>query len=146
MLKLTKKADYGLMALKYLAEHPETVALSAKDVADAYGIPAQLLAKILQLLTKNGLLRSHAGMNGGYALARHPKEISAFEVIRAIEGPLFITSCVTDKRECGQMTRCTVREPLKKVNETLVRALSAVTISSLSAEVGGLVQIEGVVL
>jgi len=48
MLKLTKKADYGLMALKYLAEHPETTALSAKEVADAYGIPAQLLAKILQ--------------------------------------------------------------------------------------------------
>jgi DNA-binding IscR family transcriptional regulator len=46
MLKLTKKADYGLMALKYLAEHPEIAALSAKDVADAYGIPAQLLAKI----------------------------------------------------------------------------------------------------
>ena len=56
MLKLTKKADYGLMALKYLAEHPETPALSAKDVADAYGIPAQLLAKILQRLTKVGLL------------------------------------------------------------------------------------------
>ena len=56
MLKLTKKADYGLMALKYLAEHPETPALSAKDVADAYGIPAQLLAKILQRLTKTGLI------------------------------------------------------------------------------------------
>ena len=55
MLKLTKKADYGLMALKYLAEHPETAALSAKDIADAYGIPAQLLAKILQRLTKIGL-------------------------------------------------------------------------------------------
>src|SRR5579859_7344047 len=70
MLKLTKKADYGLMAMKFLAEHPETPALSAKDIADAYGIPAQLLAKILQRLTKTGLLRSHAGMNGGYALAR----------------------------------------------------------------------------
>jgi len=81
MLKLTKKADYGLMALKYLAEHPETPALSAKDVADAYGIPAQLLAKILQRLTKTGLLRSHAGMNGGYALARDARQISAFEVI-----------------------------------------------------------------
>ena len=93
MLKLTKKADYGLMALKYLAEHPETPALSAKDVADAYGIPAQLLAKILQLLTKHGLLRSHAGMNGGYALARDAREISAYEVIHAIDGPFFITSC-----------------------------------------------------
>src|SRR5271168_3486216 len=95
MLKLTKKADYGLMALKYLAEHPETPALSAKDVADAYGIPAQLLAKILQRLTKVGLLRSHAGMNGGYELSRDPKEITAFEVIHAIDGPLFITSCIT---------------------------------------------------
>ena len=61
MLKLTKKADYGLMALKYLAEHPETPALSAKDVADAYGIPAQLLAKILQRLTKTGLLKLPRG-------------------------------------------------------------------------------------
>ena len=57
MLKLTKKADYGLIALKYLAEHPERLAVSAKDVADAYGIPAQLLAKILQRLTKTGLLK-----------------------------------------------------------------------------------------
>ena len=78
MLKLTKKADYGLMALKYLAEHPEAAALSAKDVADAYGIPAQLLAKILQQLTKKGLLCSHAGMNGGYALAREARAISAY--------------------------------------------------------------------
>ena len=66
---------------------------SAKDVADAYGIPAQLLAKILQLLTKHGMLRSHAGMNGGYALARDAREISAYEVIHAIDGPFFITSC-----------------------------------------------------
>ena len=48
MLRLTKKADYGLMALKYLAEHPHSAALSAKDIAEAYHIPPQLLAKILQ--------------------------------------------------------------------------------------------------
>jgi len=100
MLKLTKKADYGLMALKYLAEHPETPALSAKDVADAYGIPAQLLAKILQRLTKAGLLKSSAGMNGGYALARDPRQISAFEVIHAIDGPLFLTSCTKGTKSC----------------------------------------------
>ena len=100
MLKLTKKADYGLIALKYLAEHPEKPALSAKDVADAYGIPAQLLAKILQQLTKKGLLRSHAGMNGGYALARDAREISAYEVILAIDGPFFITSCTKGAKSC----------------------------------------------
>ena len=60
-----------------------------------------------------------------------------------MKGPLFITCCVTDRRECGQMTRCTVREPLQKVNETLVKALSAVTIASLRGEPTGLVQIGG---
>ncbi len=58
-----------------------------------------MLAKILQLLTKNGLLRSHAGMNGGYALARDAREISAYEVIHAIDGPFFITSCTKGAKE-----------------------------------------------
>ena len=94
MLRLTKKADYGLMALKYLAEQSEPAsaghgsgAQSAKDIAEAYHIPPQLLAKILQTLAKAGLLVSHAGTNGGYSLSRSAKQITAFEVIRAIDGP-----------------------------------------------------------
>jgi Rrf2 family protein len=143
MLKLSKKADYALIAVRHLAQQPLATACSAKEIARAYGIPTELLAKILQKLAKNGVLVSQHGTNGGYVLARHPREISAFEVIRAIEGPLFITSCVTDKRECGQMTSCTIREPLQKVNETLVRALSAVSMSSLSSDNTSLVQIGG---
>jgi Rrf2 family protein len=143
MLKLSKKADYGLIAVRHLAEQPLAAACSAKEIARTYGIPTELLAKILQKLAKNGLLVSQHGTNGGYALARQASEISAFEVIRAIEGPLFITSCVTDRRECNQMTRCTVREPLKKVNESLVKALSAVSMASLSNETEAFVQIGG---
>jgi Rrf2 family protein len=143
MLKLSKKADYGLIAVQHLAQRPPQTACSAKEIARTYGIPTELLAKILQKLSKNGLLVSQHGTNGGYVLARPAGEISAFEVIRAIEGPLFITSCVTDKRECVQMTRCTVREPLQRVNETLVKALSAVTMSSLANDSGELIQIEG---
>ena len=82
MLRLTKKADYGLMALKYLAEQSANGAQSAKDIAEAYHIPPQLLAKILQTLAKGGLLVSHAGTNGGYSLSRPATEITAFEVIR----------------------------------------------------------------
>ena len=77
MLRLTKKADYGLMALKYLAEQPAAWASRstcrarcAKDIAEAYHIPPPLLAKILQTLARAGMLVSHAGTNGGYALAR----------------------------------------------------------------------------
>jgi len=131
MLKLTKKADYGLMALKYLAEHPEPPALSAKDVADAYGIPAQLLAKILQRLTKAGLLKSHAGINGGYALARDARQISAFEVIHAIDGPLFITSCFKGAKSCDLTPSCTIKEPLARVNETISGVLKSISIHDL---------------
>ncbi|MEO6911372.1 MAG: Rrf2 family transcriptional regulator [Edaphobacter sp.] len=131
MLRLTKKADYGLMALKYLAEQSDGSAHSAKDIAEAYHIPPQLLAKILQTLARGGLLVSHAGTNGGYSLARGAKEISAFEVIRAIDGPLFITSCITIHGSCDLAGHCTIKEPLRKVNDSIKQLLSGISISDL---------------
>ena len=132
MLKLTKKADYGLMAMKHLAEHAHEGACSAKDVAECYGIPPEALAKILQRLAKAGLLHSQHGINGGYTLARDPKEISAYEVIRAIDGPLFITACITVRGECDQTQRCTIREPLRKVNESIEEVLRRIKIAEMT--------------
>src|SRR5438105_3067205 len=134
MLKLTKRADYGLMAMKHLAEHAQNGACSAKDVAEAYGIPQEALAKILQRLVKAGLLHSQHGTNGGYTLARDPASITAFEVIRAIDGPLFITSCVTVRGECDQTDRCTIREPLRRVNQSIEDVLKSITISEMIEE------------
>ena len=136
MLRLTKKADYGLMALKYLAEQPgagaqSPAAQSAKDIAQAYHIPPPLLAKILQTLARGGLLVSHAGTNGGYALARPATQISAFEVIRAIDGPLFITSCITIHGSCDLAGHCTIKEPLRKVNDSIKELLSNIHVSDL---------------
>jgi Rrf2 family protein len=131
MLRLTKKADYGLMALKYLAEQTDGTAHSAKDIAEAYHIPPQLLAKILQTLAKAGLLVSHAGTNGGYALSRAATEITAFEVIRAIDGPLFITSCITIHGACDLTSTCTIKEPLRKVNDSIKDLLSGILIADL---------------
>jgi Rrf2 family protein len=142
MLRLGKKADYGLIALRHLAALRPGAACSAKEIAKTYGMPAELVAKVLQRLAKIGLLASQHGTNGGYALARDPSEINAFEVIRALEGPLFITSCVTHRSECHQMTRCTVREPLRKVNDAIAKALREVTVSSLIVEPPGFIQIQ----
>jgi Rrf2 family protein len=132
MLKLTKKADYGLMAMKHLAEHAHQGACSAKDVAESYGIPPEALAKILQRLAKAGLLHSQHGMNGGYVLARDGHEISAYEVIRAIDGPLFITACITVRGECDQTERCTIREPLRKVNQSIEEVLKRIKIAEMT--------------
>lgn len=134
MLKLTKKADYGLIAMRHLASCEDHAACSAKEVAETYGIPQEALAKILQRLVKAKLLVSQHGMNGGYALAREARSISALEVIKAIEGPLFITSCTTSHGDCVQSPKCTVREPLRKVSETIQQVLTRMKISDMLAE------------
>ncbi|HWR37340.1 MAG TPA: Rrf2 family transcriptional regulator [Clostridia bacterium] len=128
MLKLTKKADYGLIAMRHLAQHSELGACSAKDLAEMYGVPQEALAKILQKLVKSELLVSQHGTNGGYLLARNPRSISAFEVIKAIEGPLFITSCNSDQGDCEHTQRCTIREPLRKVSRSIEEVLTKLTV------------------
>jgi Rrf2 family protein len=132
VLKLTKKADYGLIALRHLAASRQ--AASAKDIAESYGIPLPLLSKILQKLTRTGLLISEQGTHGGYRLAREPQEITTLEVIRTIDGPIILTHCFTEHSECDQSDRCPVREPLRKVHEGILRLLSSITISDLCQE------------
>jgi Rrf2 family protein len=130
MLKLTKKADYGLIAVRHLAEHADLGACSAKDLAEMYGIPQEALAKILQRLARARLLISQHGTNGGYVLARDPRQISALEVIRAIEGPLFMTSCKSAK-SCSTSLKCTVREPLQKVARAIEQVLGKLSVWEL---------------
>jgi len=131
MLKLTKKADYGLIALKHLALRSEAESASAKDIAECYGIPLPLLSKILQKLARNGFLRSEQGTNGGYRLARDARNISALEVIRSIDGPIILTSCFTEHGECHHSEKCNVREPLRRVYEGILRLLGSITISDI---------------
>lgn len=132
MLKLTKKADYGLIAMKHLAERGAVAACSAKEIAEAYSLPAEALAKILQRLAKKGLLVSQHGTNGGYALARAPQAISALEVIEAIEGRLYIAACMPEPHGCEQLDKCTIRHPLRKVNESIEEVLSRLSVADLT--------------
>jgi Rrf2 family protein len=133
MLKLTKKADYGLIALKHLAVN-SPASSSAKEIAEAYGIPAALLSKILQKLVKSGFLQSEHGTNGGYKLARDPKEITAYQVIRTIDGPVFLTACFTEHGYCSHSDKCIVKDPLQKVHEGILRLLASISISDMSSE------------
>jgi FeS assembly SUF system regulator len=137
MLKLTKKSDYGLIALKHLATRRSDETCSAADIAAVYGISAPLLAKVLQKLARKGLVTAKHGSAGGYMLARDPAQITALEVINAIDGPLFITSCMTTHGECFQTTTCTVREPLRRINESICQVLSTVTISQMAEDSNG---------
>src|SRR5471030_1343461 len=131
MLKLTKKADYGLIALRHLASIPGATA-STKDIADTYHLPVPLLAKVLQKLTRAKILQSAAGANGGYKLSRDAGRITALEVVRAIDGPVILTHCFTEHGTCDQSDNCTVREPLRRVHEAILELLHKFTITDLA--------------
>lgn len=133
MLKLTKKADYGLIALKHLAV--KRGAASAKEIADTYHIPLPLLAKVLQTLGKSGFLTAEHGTNGGYRLSREAKTINTLEVIRAIDGPVLLTSCFTSAPgTCDQSSHCNVKEPLRKIHEGILKLLSDITIEDMARD------------
>ncbi len=134
MFKLSKKADYGLIAVKHLAMHRDEHACSAGEIAEEYGISATLTAKVLQRLARQGVVIAKHGSSGGYQLAKEPGQISALDVITAIDGPVLITSCVTSHGNCDATERCSVREPLRRVNESILNVLSTVTISQMSED------------
>jgi len=136
MMKLTKKADYSLIALKHfaavrLAGGSGAAALSAKELADSSGIPLPLLSKLLQKLGKSGFLISEYGTNGGYRLAREPRDISALQVIRAIDGPIVLANCFTSATACGHSDRCTIKKPLRRIHEGILRLLASVSIEDM---------------
>jgi FeS assembly SUF system regulator len=130
MLRLSKKADYALMAMKHLADasHPA----SAREIAESYDIPLELLAKVLQQLTHRGLLVSQMGIRGGYHLARAAAAISVADIIEAIDGPLEITACGPSDERCEQFSKCNVRDPLWRVKDRIVEVLKILTLSEMA--------------
>ena len=131
MLKLTKKADYGLIALRHLATAPNAAA-STREIADTYHLPVPLLAKVMQQLAKARIVHSVSGTNGGYKLARDASRITTLEVVRAIDGPVILTHCFTEHGSCDQTDSCTVREPLRRVHEAILSLLDKFTIAELA--------------
>ncbi len=135
MLRLSKKADYALMAMKHLATRPDAASASAREIAEAYDIPIELMAKVLQRLVRRGLLVSHQGTRGGYRLSRATSVISVADIIQAIDGPLTVTACSTDEESCDQFSKCSIRDPLWRIKDRIISALSTCSLQEISSDV-----------
>ena len=111
MFRLTKLTDYGIVLLTHFAQHPGREAQNARELAAETRLPLPTVGKLLKELTQHGLLVSHRGTHGGYALARGADRISVAEVISALEGPIAITECnnQVDPGLCEHETCCPVR-------------------------------------
>ena len=134
MLRLSKKADYALMAMKHLALRSDQGSSSAREIAEQYDIPIELMAKVLQRLVRRGLLASQQGTHGGYQLVRRPSQISVADVIQAIDGPVTVTACTSQDGHCDQFAKCNVRDPLWRVRERILTALGECTIAELATD------------
>lgn len=136
MLRLSKKADYALMAMKHLALRADAGASSAREIAEHYDIPVELMAKVLQRLARSGLLASLQGTRGGYSLARPAGLISVADVIQAVDGPLSVTACGAGVAEdnCDQFAKCNVRDPLWRIKDRILLALAACSVLEMATD------------
>jgi Rrf2 family protein len=134
MLRFTKRVDYGLMAMQYVAVHQGAGPIAVTQIAEGFKIPSELLAKILQRLAKRRLIVSYNGPKGGYRLASTPEELTVGQVVRALEGPIAIVNCYKDERDCPQMPRCSLRRPVQKIQVALGRLLDTMSLAELMDE------------
>jgi Rrf2 family protein len=132
VLRFSKKADYGLMAIHYIAFHQHEGVANTKRIAEDLGIPAELLAKILQRLAKQKLIASLNGPKGGYVLVREPAQIRISEVLRAIEGPLGLVNCYRTL-QCPQLERCNIRRPVLAIQNSIERFLDTMTLEQMNS-------------
>ena len=131
MIRLSRMADYAVLSMTYMAARP-TITHNAVDVAHATGLPVPTVAKLLAKLARGGVLSSQSGARGGYALDRHPRDISMADVIIAIDGTIALTHCVkSGPTLCEVEAACPSRGGLQRVNKVLNDALSAVSLDEL---------------
>jgi Rrf2 family protein len=142
MLRLSKKADYALIAMRHLALRSDAGSSSAREIAEHYDIPVELMAKVLQRLVRKGLLRSHQGTRGGYLLSAPATHISVADVIQAIDGPVAVTACGTDGDPCDQYAKCSIRDPLWRIKGRILSALATCSIHELATEPEGAAALE----
>jgi FeS assembly SUF system regulator len=130
MLRISKLTDYGTVLLAHLASTQPNVC-SAADVASATGIALPTVSKLLKSMAKAGLVSSTRGASGGYKLARSPQDISAADVIDALEGPVSITECSSSDSLCEHENVCSVGGAWQRINVAIRRALDDITLSDL---------------
>jgi FeS assembly SUF system regulator len=130
MLRVTKVADYGIVVMTHMANHPGQ--LNARDIARGACLPLPMVSKILKLLSREGLLVSHRGTKGGYSLGRQPEMITVADIIRALEGPIAVTECTDQIGDCGLERLCPVRSNWQRINQAIRHALEQITLSEMS--------------
>jgi FeS assembly SUF system regulator len=132
MIRVTKLADYGIDLLAHIGAGAPGTVRTARDLAAGSQIPLPTVSKVLKTLARAGLLASHRGVAGGYALARPADRISVADVITALDGPIALTECLSTDSVCGHEGVCSIRTNWDRINNVVREALSGLTIAEMA--------------
>src|SRR5437764_1874549 len=135
MIRITKLTDYGIVLLAHIARTPEWTTRSVRELAADTHVRLPTVRKLLKTLTRSGLLISHRGVKGGYALARRPEQISVAQIIAALDGPIAITDCSAGKADCGcELERlCSTRANWQRINMAIRDAMQGITLADMAS-------------
>lgn len=131
LMQISRRVDYGLRAIIYLADQPAGKCSSIAEISKHQGVPKKFLEKIIQDLARGGLITAKKGATGGYMLARPADAISFCDVIETIEGPISVNACMEHGQGCDQIPRCTMIGVWTEVQRSVVEVLSRTTIAAL---------------
>jgi Rrf2 family protein len=134
MMELTRKGEYAIRGIVFLAKQLPGKVILVSEVAEATGVPQTFLAKIFQNFAKLGLVNSFRGTGGGFLLGRHPSQITLRQVVEAVEGPIIPNRCLIGEGSCERQTFCTVHPVWRKVQGELVTILESVTLEDLAKD------------
>lgn len=132
-MQITRQTDYAIRCVLYLSQYPDEVKV-VDEIARARSIPKVFLAKILQKLSRAGIVRSYRGVKGGFELAKKPRNISLLDVIEAIEGPVAMNICAIDKKLCNLSNTCSVHPVWVNLREKTERMLRRYNFETLLKE------------
>ncbi len=137
MLALTKATGYGILSLGYLDNLEERPVVSAKEISEIFSIPTELLAKVLQRLTRAGFLKAHQGRGGGYSISCDTTEVSVADVVEAVEGPISIATCLKKggKELCDQWDTCTIKTPVGIIQDRLAQLFASISVREITSGV-----------
>ena len=131
MLKITRKVEYALIALRHMQSKNIKDLASAKEIADQYGIPRQLLAKTLQQMSKDNIIEAVQGPTGGYRILANLEKISLKDFFEKLEGPLGLMDCFFES-DCIQINACNIRVPIQRINDNMRNMFSEMTLMEVT--------------
>lgn len=136
-MRLTRECDYAFVVLVFLAGQERARAISCDEVASLLSMPFDFLAKILQKLSRAGLVESRQGPHGGYYLSRHPSRISFTEVFRALDDPVRLVECAEiESCRCPRLSVCAIIETMQALHQKVMAGFDEATVADLIPAAG----------